>query len=198
MKTLYFFHNCRSPYSALATHMVARDMAAGLAEMCALKTLPFGVGDGDMFYDPAAHPQKLNYVIQDVIRLYAAEGLAIQPPQGVNTDLEPAMRAGLAAEAAGYGLGFNHALSMLRWCEGRDVSEDDVLGVAAAQCGWSADAAVEAARGPDWVSARADAITQSRDFGVFGVPFFVIEDGDRRDPYWGQDRWWMVKRALEG
>ena len=76
--------------------------------------------------------------------------------------------------------------------EGSDISGPDTVAEIATRHGFDADA-VLAALSDDSVKARVkDETATAMQKGVFGSPFLIV-DGE---PFWGADRFWMVKRWL--
>lgn len=170
------YYHARSPYSRLGVHLIAD---SGID----CETIVFtGPPEGIPFSDPTENPAKLDYFRHDVGRMTARLGLPLHPPENFMTDFDPAIRAGIAAGQAGYGLAFAHALSEARWGEGKDVADPAVLEACAAAAGWTGfdPNGAESASKRGYVQQRR-LIEQDK---VFGVPFLVW--GERK--YWGHDR----------
>ena len=195
MTTLKFFYAYRSPYSALAADKV---FAAAQDWGDKVSIVPHQMAlDADVaFADPTAIPDKVAYIIQDVSRLYGARGLKVGIPDPFDIDFTPAARATQAAIAAGFGLAFIREASMLRWSEGKNLTEEAVIGEAATRAGWQADAAIAAMQNTDYDAAIAADKQATKDNKVFGVPFFIVEDAQGQEPFWGQDRWAMMVARL--
>jgi 2-hydroxychromene-2-carboxylate isomerase len=195
MPILKFFYAYRSPYSALAADKV---FAAAQDWGDEVTIVPHQMAlDADVaFADPTAIPDKVAYIVQDVIRLYGARGLRVGIPDPFDIDFTPAARATHAAIAAGFGLAFIREASLLRWSEGKNLTEEAVIGEAATRAGWQADAAIAAMSNADYDAAIAADKTATRDSKVFGVPFFIVEDESGQEPFWGQDRWAMMLERL--
>lgn len=132
------------------------------------------------------HPSRNDYSAMDRARQARKLGMKFdsQPMFGA-ANPAPAAYALIAAQAAGGGdlAGYVQAISRAIWAEGRDISDDGVIKGALADNGF--DPAV-ADRGllmgaETYASNLEDAVSR----GVFGVPFFVTDTGEK---FWGQDR----------
>jgi len=178
---LYFAF--RSPYSRFGLQRVAR---AGLdAEL-----FPFtGPPEGNVFRDPRASPAVMDYARRDVLRTALRLGLPIAMPDPFEVEFRPANLAFLAAKRQSRGLAFALAVSEARWGRGENVSDLEVLRACAKEAGLTPELAA-AAQSDAEVAAELEAGREwiERD-QVFGVPFFVIAEGDKEGwRYWGQDR----------
>jgi len=195
MSKLKFFYNYRSPYSALAADML-HAAAQGWGDKVSIAPHQMALDADVVFADPTAIPDKVAYIIQDVIRLYDGRGLKVGIPDPFDIDFTPAARATHAALAAGFGLAFIREASLLRWSEGRNLTEEAVIGEAATRAGWQADVAIAAMKNADYDTGIAADKAATRDNKVFGVPFFIVEDANGQEPFWGQDRWPMMVARL--
>ena len=96
----------------------------------------------------------------------------------------PAAYAVIAAQAAGGGdlAGLVAALSRAMWAEGRDISDDDTLRPLLVAHGFDANVADRGMlmAAETYAANLEEAVSR----GVFGVPFFVVDD----QKFWGQDR----------
>lgn len=174
MSDIRLYHHPRSPYSRIGVHKVH---AAGIP----CQAIPFtGPPEGSEFSDPTSNPAKLAYYREDVARMTARAGLPMNPPDLFSVDFDPAIKAAVAAERAGHGLAFAHAIGEARWGAGRDVSDPDVLRTCADAIGWDDYDPEEEGLARTYVAHRK-LIEQDQ---AFGVPFLVW--GTRK--YWGQDR----------
>lgn len=195
MTILKFFYAYRSPYSALAADMLF-EAAKNWGDKVVIEPHQMSLDDDVVFADPTAIPDKVAYIIQDVIRLYGARGLKAGIPDPFDIDFTPVARATQAAIAAGFGLAFIREASLLRWSEGRNLTEEAVVGEAATRAGWDAAAAIAAMQNPDFDAGIAADKAATKSNKVFGVPFFIVEDEAGQEPFWGQDRWAMMVKRL--
>ena len=131
------------------------------------------------------HPARNDYALQDRTRQARKLGLPLlEAPPFRAANPAPAAYALIAAQKAGGGdLGaYVAAIARAIWVEGRDFSDDEVIRAALSGAGF--DPAV-ADRGllmaaETYAANLEDAVSR----GVFGVPFFIVED----QKFWGQDR----------
>jgi len=179
----------RSPYSRLGMHVVKR---AGLS----VEVLPFtGPPDGAVFQNPIDNPLKLAYIMEDAPRLARRMGLAMAMPKRGDPDFGPSHLAQLAATRDGFGLDFACAIADARWGEGHDVGDIAVLKSCADAVGWSGDA-LETALADGLDDAYAHHREMIKQDGVFGVPFAVVETGDRTEKFWGHERFDLLVQTV--
>lgn len=131
------------------------------------------------------HPSRNEYSAQDRARQARKLGLALDPaPLYRAANPAPAAYALIAAQAAGGGdlAGYVQAIGRAVWVEGKDFSDESVIGAALAANGF--DPAI-ADRGMLMAAETYAAnLEEAVSRGVFGVPFFIV--GNER--FWGQDR----------
>ncbi len=131
------------------------------------------------------HPSRTAYATQDRIRTAKRLELPLDPePMLRSANPAPAAYALIAAQAAGGGdvAGFAVAIARAMWAEGKDISDDEVIGAALAAHGFDpkiADRGMLMAA-ETYAANLEEAVSK----GVFGVPFFVVGD----QLFWGQDR----------
>lgn len=131
------------------------------------------------------HPSRNAYAAQDRARQARKLGLAYDPaPMFRAANPAPAAYALIAAQKAGGGdlAAYVQAISRAVWAEGRDFSDDEVIGAALAQAGYDpkvADRGMLMA-----AETYAGNLEEAVSRGVFGVPFFVVGE----EKFWGQDR----------
>lgn len=136
------------------------------------------------------HPSRNDYAAQDRARQAAKLGLKLDPaPLYRGANPAPAAYALISAQRAGGGdlATYVTAISRAIWAEGRDFSDDAVIGAALAEAGFDpriADRGMLMAA-ETYGANLEEAVAR----GVFGVPFFVVGEevsGDQK--FWGQDR----------
>jgi len=77
--------------------------------------------------------------------------------------------------------------------EGRNISEPDVVDGIAADLGHDREAFAAAVSSPEIKERLRNEVEASIERGVFGSPYMIV-DGE---PFWGADRFWMIKRWLK-
>ncbi len=77
--------------------------------------------------------------------------------------------------------------------QGRDITEAETVAKIAEPLGIDRDALLAAVQDPGIKQRLKDETDAAIDAGVFGSPYFIV-DGE---PFWGADRFWMIKRWLK-
>jgi 2-hydroxychromene-2-carboxylate isomerase len=197
---LVFYYDVVCPYAYLASSRVEA-MAARAAVPLEWKPILLGgvfraIGSPDV---PAAQmpPAKARLNRLDLARYAALYGIKLELPPEHPRRTVSAMRLCHAVDGEAR-VRLSHALYRAYFAEGRDVADADVLRAIAGACGVAAED-VDRALIPDPRVKKSlfDATDEAIADGVFGVPGFVIVDGEARTLYWGQDRMHLVERALQ-
>lgn len=131
------------------------------------------------------HESRRAYRLQELRRQAARAGQKLNPqPMFWPVNAAPSAYAIIAAQAAGGDVGalvqgFGRAV----WAENRDISDDEVISDVLAAAGFERKLALSGMLAGAETYARnlEDAVSA----GVFGVPFFIVDDGEM---FWGQDR----------
>lgn len=186
MARLDYFLALQSPYVYLAGRRPAEIAARHGADLVYHPLDPaalFGRTGGKVRAE--RHPSRNAYATEDRIRQARKLGLPLDPePMFRGANAAPAAYALIAAQAAGGGdlAGYVVAISRAMWAEGKDISDDEVIGAALAANGFDPKVAdrgmLMAAEA--YGANLEDAVAH----GVFGVPFFVTGEAH----FWGQDR----------
>jgi 2-hydroxychromene-2-carboxylate isomerase len=187
--SIRFYFSFRSPYAWLA----AERLEAELGDLgVPIELLPIYPTPDVFPNDPAAMPDKVAYVVQDIGRLARERGLTVRlPPPDPDWSLSHA--ASLYARQLGAGHPLMLALFRKRFSEGLDLGEDSVIADAARDANLDAGAIVRAAHAEE-LRAEASAAWRravERD-RIFGVPSFVYAG----KLYWGQDRMHFLRSAV--
>lgn len=187
MPHIDYFFSVLSPYAYLAgtrlEEIAARHGAQIAYRPVDAPTLAARAGGGAMRDLPAA---RMAYRAQDLARIARRQHLPLNPqPLHWPSNPAPASYAIIAAQAAGGGRtgALVHALMRACWAEDRDVAEDAVIRACLADSGFDAGLADRGllAGAETYAANLEEAVTR----GVFGVPFYLLEDGQA---FWGQDR----------
>ncbi len=135
-------------------------------------------------------PAKREHSVNDLARWADYWGVPFRFPSRFPMNTLPALRAYLALPEAGRDA-FREGVFRAYWADDRDIADEGLLAEFAGEGG---RAALEAAKAPGAKQALVDATDAAFKAGVFGAPTWVV---DGRDLYWGQDRIFLVERALE-
>jgi 2-hydroxychromene-2-carboxylate isomerase len=134
-------------------------------------------------------PAKRENSLVDIGRWAEYWGAPFRFPSRFPINSLPALRTYLALPEGARDT-FREGVFRAYWAEDRDIADDGVLGELAGEGG---RVALEAAKTPEVKKTLADATEGAFKRGVFGAPTWVL-DGQI---YWGQDRIFLVERALE-
>jgi len=185
-----FYFSFRSPYAWLASERLEEELGdLGVPiERIAIFPTP-----GNFANDPAAMPDKVAYIIQDIRRLTRERGLAVRFPTAGDPDWSLSHAAFLGAERRGGGHRLLLELFRQRFAAGRDLGDDQVIAAAAAAAEIDPALALADAHDDELRAEVGDAWRRAveRD-RVFGVPSFVYAG----KLYWGQDRMHFVRSAV--
>ncbi len=91
------------------------------------------------------------------------------------------------------------ALGRALWADGKDLEDEDILVEQLRATGLTdAAARLAATKEPAAKAALIAATDAAAAAGVFGVPTCIVDDGQGPRRFWGQDRFRLVRAALEG
>jgi 2-hydroxychromene-2-carboxylate isomerase len=139
------------------------------------------------------HESRRAYRLQELRRWSAELGMPLNiAPRHFPTNPAPAAYALIAAQKAGGDVGpLAQAFLRACWAEERDIADDAVIRDVLASCGFDPGLATSG------LFAGAEAYERNLEdavaAGVFGFPFYVVDDGER---FWGQDRLAQLDRHL--
>jgi 2-hydroxychromene-2-carboxylate isomerase len=145
---------------------------------------------------PERHPSRQEYRLQELARWGRALDLPINvKPAHFPTNPAPASFAIIAAQKAGGGDlgGLVAGIARACWAEERNIADDSVIRDCLSAAGFDPSLADSGLlSGAETYERNTEEAVAS---GVFGVPFFVVDDGER---FWGQDRLSMLDAHLSG
>jgi 2-hydroxychromene-2-carboxylate isomerase len=188
--SIRFYFSFRSPYAWLAAERLESELGDLGVAIALLPIYP----TPELFpNDPAAMPDKIAYLVQDVARLARERGLTVRFPSAAEPDWSISHAAFLGAERHGAGHRFMLEVFRKRFGEGLDLGVDDVIADAARRADLDPDTILSAAHSEE-LRAQASAgwrLGVERD-RIFGVPSFVYAG----KLYWGQDRMHFLRSAV--
>jgi len=191
-QTVRFYFSFRSPYA----WFVAQRWQVELGDVQpAVERIPFYPTRETFPNDPTLVPNKIAYVVQDMIRLAREYQLALKPPPAIDTDWGRAHAAYLGIERAQADRAEAFMLEMFRsrFSRGLDVALPEVIAGAAARAGADATLANESAASPELQREVAGSFQRGQqNHRIFGAPSFVLGD----QLFWGHDRMPQLRRAL--
>ncbi len=195
--TIDVFWSFRSPYSYLVTPDLIRLREDYEVEVKLRPVLPIALRTKDTLFT-ADNPNKVNYILLDVVRRaeYLGMNIAMPTPDPIVQDLTTFEVAaeqpyiyrltalGIEAERQGKGIDLAYAVSHLIWGSGKNWDQGDQLAKAVASAGLDLqelEAAIE------HYDPNIDIEKNHRmldDVGHWGVPTMAFNN----EPFYGQDR----------
>ena len=149
---------------------------------------------------PGRPPLRKAYRLIELQRWSEIRGVALNPaPRFYRGEVEEpdellAALAVTAAKMAGLdSLKLGHAITRALWAEERFPFRPDELQAIADAEGFNGAALLKAAAETDTMAAYEAATQRSINRGVFGMPFYIVND----EPFWGQDRIELLERAVQ-
>ena len=142
------------------------------------------------------HPNRNEYRAQELPRQAKRLGMELNlKPAHWPTNAAPSSYAIIAAQADGSGDVGALVQGILRacWAEDKDISQDDVVRACLQDAGFDPKLADSGLlMGAETYGRNLDEAVLA---GVFGSPFYIIDDGER---FWGQDRLIDLEMHLAG
>lgn len=199
---LTFFFDYSSPFAylgATAVEKLAKDHDADLVWHPFLLGALFKSIGTPIVPLQAMSPAKQKYQYKDIMRWAAHREAAFNWPSRFPMNTVKALRMTEQLEGADVP---KLALPIFRayWAEDRDINDPEALKEIANDAGFDAEkllAGTQEQAIKDQLRARTE---KAVDVGVPGAPCFLVhrDDEDQGMLFWGQDRFEMIGRALEG
>ena len=189
---LTFWFEFASPYSYLsAARMERLAQAAGVAVMWRPFLLgPVFAGNGWTDSPFNLFPAKGRYMVRDMERLCAAEGLGFRLPTGFPRGGVLAPRIAVAAAAESWLPEYVRAVYHANFVLDRDITKPQVMADILAGLGQCPTCWIEAAGTQDIKDGLRANTEDAQAKGIFGAPSFVVGD----ELFWGNDR---LEHALD-
>jgi 2-hydroxychromene-2-carboxylate isomerase len=191
MQRFTFYYDVVCPYAYLASTQIEAMAARAGAEIEWVPILLGGVfraiGQADV-PARAMPPAKQYFNLIDMKRYAALYGVPLQLHPNHPLRTVEAMRLLHTVEGKAR-IEMTHALYRAHFAENRDISDKRVL------ADYGDVSRIESPEIKDALRAATDRAVAD---GVFGVPGFVVEQRGQRFLFWGQDRMFLVEKALGG
>jgi 2-hydroxychromene-2-carboxylate isomerase len=187
-----FFFDFISPYAYLAWQKIHAVVEPEGGRVQPVPVLFAALLDAHGTLGPAEVPAKRRYLIKDVSRRAAMEGVAIDAPFAHPFNPLLMLRVASLPAAAQQRRRLIDGLFRATWAERRDVTDPAVVGALAAEAGLPE--ALKEAQAPDAKARLRQQTEQAIALGVFGVP--TAELGG--ELFWGTDSLILLERHLTG
>lgn len=135
---------------------------------------------------PQRHPSRQEYRLIEIERSAKLRGMPVNPrPAHFPTNAAPSGYAVIAAQKAGGGdlAALVAGITRACWAEEKDIADDAVIKSCLEAAGFDPSLADSGLL--SGAMAYEQNLEDAVNAGVFGVPFFITDDGAR---FWGQDR----------
>jgi 2-hydroxychromene-2-carboxylate isomerase len=187
-----FWYEFASTYSFLAAERIDA-LAEGKGVTVRWRPFLLGAVFRNLGYETSPFvtvPRKGDYMWRDMERWTARLGLPlVRPiPFPQNALLAARIAIALPQEARP---AYSRYVFRQEFCEGRNISDEDVLAEAVRQTSYDLETAVAASRTELVKHALRRETEEAESLGVFGAPALVTADGEL---FWGNDR---MEEALE-
>ena len=191
MASFTFYYDVVCPYAYLASTQVEAAAARAGAEIEWVPVLLGGIfrAIGQVDVPASAMPpakQHLNLLDMKRYAAYYGVPLSLHPRHPLRSLDAMRLLHTVAGEAR---IAMTKALYHAHFVENRDISDRAIL------AGYGDISRLDS---PDIKDALRAATTRAVEDGAFGVPSFVVEQQGRRFLFWGQDRLFLVEKALGG
>lgn len=200
-RPLDFYFDIASPYAYLGLTQIERVAAGHLLRLRPILLgglfRAIGTADVPLFTFPEPKRRYLGREL-DLWAAWWAQPFRFPAKFPQKTTTAQRLLLGLGDEPA-LQLRLALALGRALWAEGKDL-EDEALLVEQMSAAGLADAAARlaATKQPAAKAALIAATDAAAAAGVFGVPTCIVDDGQGPRRFWGQDRFRLVRAALEG
>ena len=193
-----FFYDFVSPYTYLASTQIEALGKKHDVEVSWEPALLGGIMKATGNTPPAMLAARADYMMKDLYRWSAHYGVPFEFSPHFPLNTMAAMRAalGVRLRAKDGFSAFNAHVFRAAWVEGKDVSSKDVLGDIATKCGIAPEIVLAANDAPNLKVLLKEQTERAVSLGAFGMPYVVIEDGDSREGYFGNDRLPLVEARL--
>lgn len=196
MTKIELFWDVGSPYTYLALTQIDALVERTGAELELRPFLLGGVFKSAGNTMPAAVPAKAIYLAEDLRRWRDHYRVQMKMPSEVIFPISTLlpMRVAIAAQRAGKGDAFCHAVFSAYWRDGRDVSQSAELEQVVRAVGLDPKSMIDASSSAEVKDALRANTDEAVARGAFGAPALFVGDA----LFWGNDRLDFVERHLQG
>ena len=190
-----FYFDFSSPYGYLAAEKI-EGVIAPFERDIRWRPILLGAAFKETGSGPLLlQPMKGDYAVNDLQRMARFQGTPFVVPDPFPVATVRAARGFYWIEDKDPVAAVTFAKAVFRayFAEGRNISEPAVVDEVAAALGHDVDAFAAAVTSPEAKERLRNEVDAAIALGVFGSPY-VIVDGE---PFWGADRFWMIKRWLK-
>jgi 2-hydroxychromene-2-carboxylate isomerase len=144
-------------------------------------------------------PRKQANYMKDFLRWASFCGVEVSPNglAHIKVDTAPALRVALAAKEISEGgdafRQLHHSIYRARWCEGRDVSQPELLCGLIDAAGFDPRLVQKRAESEACGDALEEQTEEAMERGVFGVPTLFVGD----EMFWGNDRFEVIRHYID-
>jgi 2-hydroxychromene-2-carboxylate isomerase len=195
---LSFFYDFVSPYTYFSATQIDALAAKHDVEVSWEPALLGGIMKATGNTPPAALPARASYMMQDLVRWAEFYGVPFTFTPFFPLVTMAAMRAalGVRMRAKDGFAAFNQAVFRAAWVEQRNVASKDVLADIAKTIGIAPEIVLAADDAPNIKDLLKEQTQRAVSLGAFGMPYVVVEQGDSREGYFGNDRLPLVEARL--
>ena len=181
-----FYFSFRSPYSWLGFYRVAIIVDQLPVDVEYIPCFP----PEDFAKSSLANKRKRLYITGDIKRFADAYGLKVKWPAQFDTEWIVPHSAYIHALDNHKGIAFALNAYSLRFEEGENIGDDQIITKIAVRSGLDPDSIIVAAHDDQFQSRVIKGMKSITRDGMFGVPFFIY----KRQAYWGNDRLeWLLR-----
>lgn len=200
MAKLTFYFDFLSPYSYLAWTWL-RDNQELVRQNCHLFLKPVTLAPVIKANDtkgPAEIPSKRDYLMKDCLRFSSLHNIPFQAPKTLPFNSLYALRVSLFECCGTEQVKVIDALYRAAWEHGRDLGNSETVEDVLNSIGLPGAKWIERVGDKDLRKALKENTKEAIERGVFGLPTFLVDNGDQAELFWGNDSISSLKLYLAG
>jgi 2-hydroxychromene-2-carboxylate isomerase len=200
MGSLTFYFDFLSPYSYLAWTWL-RENQDFIRQNCHLILKPVTLAPVIKANDtkgPAEIPTKRDYLMKDCLRFSALRNIPFRAPKSLPFNSLYALRVSLLGCSGPEQLKTIDGLYRAAWEHGRDLGNSETVEDVLNSLGLPGAKWLERVGDKDLRKALKQNTNEAIERGVFGLPTFLVNNGDKTELFWGNDSIPSLKLYIEG